>query len=387
MIYSPFQHTTIKYICHTQRLINMVKTNSTNPLPEEPPRRRSNRTAGKSPASVDPPARKPAAARKANTARKDTSAIKDKATIPWILRCAQGSPSASVGNDFSIDSDTFIGERKGPPEAIVPLPVAIAGPPLATLWEWTPHSGVSGENNDPPEAIVPAQENAMPTKVARGVSGERNGPPEAIRNGPPEATVAALENTMPTMVAHELAAAIGVSGHFAATNDNDKEYNEMGEEEDKNGDEDYDMAREEGKYGEDDYDNEDYDSVLSEDDDRDGDFVPTRFSSDDDDDFAHLLNDDDIDEEDRRIEKMASKSRTPTGRRRGNLIPGGPVAPNYNLMSAEEADEARKEYQSLRKNFRDGIRRERLRAKKGSSFDEIDYSGDLTTTLRPMALV
>ncbi len=143
MIYTPFQHITIKYICHTHCLINMAKTNSTNLLTEEPPRR-SNRTAGKSPASVVLHARKPAAARKATSARKDTAARKDNATIPWILRCAQGSPSASVGN-FSRDSDKFSGERKGPPEAIVPLPEAIAVPPLATLWEWTPHSGVSGE--------------------------------------------------------------------------------------------------------------------------------------------------------------------------------------------------------------------------------------------------
>ena len=72
---------------------------------------------------------------------------------------------------------------------------------------------------------------------------------------------------------------------------------------------------------------------------------------------------------------MASKLRTPTGRRRGNLIPGGPVAPNYKLMSASEAIEARKEYHSLRKNYRDGIRCERLRVNKGSSFDEVDYTG------------
>ncbi len=84
------------------------------------------------------------------------------------------------------------------------MPVAVAVPPLATLWEWTPSSGVSGERNGPPEAIVPATENTMPTMVARGVSGERNGPPEAI--------VPAPENTMATMVAHDFAAASGVSG-------------------------------------------------------------------------------------------------------------------------------------------------------------------------------
>ena len=66
---------------------------------------------------------------------------------------------------------------------------------------------------------------------------------------------------------------------------------------------------------------------------------------------------------------------------------GGPVAPNYKLMSASEASEARIEHESLRKNYRDGIRRERLKGNKGSSFDELDYLGDLTPTLRPMTLV
>jgi hypothetical protein len=50
---------------------------------------------------------------------------------------------------------------------------------------------------------------------------------------------------------------------------------------------------------------------------------------------------------------------------------GGPVAPNYKFMSASEASEARIEHESLRKNYRDGIRRERLRGNKGSSFDEL----------------
>ena len=109
--YSPFQHITIDYIFHTHRLlIIMVKINRTNPHSEEPPCH-SNRTAGKSPASVDLPARKEAAARKTTSARKDTAA----------------SPSG--------DSDKFSGERKGPPEAIVPVPEAIAVPCLPTLWE------------------------------------------------------------------------------------------------------------------------------------------------------------------------------------------------------------------------------------------------------------
>jgi hypothetical protein len=58
--------------------------------------------------------------------------------------------------------------------------------------------------------------------------------------------------------------------------------------------------------------NEGYESVEeSVDDNHDGDYFPKGFESDDDD-FDHLLNDDDIDEEDRRIEKMDSKSKIPS---------------------------------------------------------------------------
>ena len=134
---------------------------------------------------------------------------------------------------------------------------------------------------------------------------------------------------MPTMVAHDFAAnrdfaaVPRASRRYPGSNNNGK-YCKMGGEEDKHGGEDYDMAGEEGKNGGKDYDDEDYKSVESVDDDRDGDFVPKLFSSDDDD-FDHLLNDDDINEEDRRIENMDSKSRIPTGRRRGNLIMGGPL--------------------------------------------------------------
>jgi hypothetical protein len=136
------------------------------------------------------------------------------------------------------------------------------------------------------------------------------------------------------MVAHDFAAdqdfaaVPRASRRYPGSNNNSKYY-EMGGEEGKNGGEDDDMAGEEGKHGGEDYDDKDYESVESVDDDRDADFVPKGFESSDDDDFDHLLNDDDINEEDRRIENMDSKSRIPTGCRRGNLIMGGPVAPNY----------------------------------------------------------
>ena len=121
--------------------------------------------------------------------------------------------------------------------------------------------------------------------------------------------------------AHDLAAAVPRAFRRYPGSNNVKYY-EMGGEEGKSG-VDYTMAGEEGKNREEDYDNEDYDSTGSGDDDgdnsRDADFVPKLFESSDDDDFDHL-NDDNINEEDRRIENRDSKTRIPTGRRRGNLI-------------------------------------------------------------------
>ena len=96
----------------------MAKTNPTNPHGE--PTRHSNRTAGKSPSSEQPAARKLPAACKPAAVRKATAV----------------SPLHG-------DSKKFSGERKGPPEAIVPAPEAIVPcGPLPMLWEWTPPSGV-----------------------------------------------------------------------------------------------------------------------------------------------------------------------------------------------------------------------------------------------------
>jgi hypothetical protein len=261
----------------------MAKTHCTNPHSEETTRR-SNRTTGKSPASVKLPARTPAAARKTTSARKDTKARKDTAASP------------------SGDSE-FSGERKGPPEGIVPaLPEATTiVPRLPTLREWTPPSG---------DVVIPVKPYFQPIIP------------------------------MPTLVGIDFAAA---QHDFTADRDVAAAPRRTSRR--------YPMvAGEEGKHdGGENYDGG-YDSVESVDDDRDGDFVPKGFEySDDDDDFDHLLYDDDINDEDRRIEKMDSKSRIPTGRRRGNVIQGGPVAPNYKLMSASEASDARIEYQRLRK--------------------------------------
>ena len=88
-----------------------------------------------------------------------------------------------------------------------------------------------------------------------------------------------------------------------------------------------------------------------------------------------------------RIENGDIKKRAKTGRRQGNLIVGGPVQPKYDLMSVAEAHEARLQYLSDRKKFHDDKQRERIRENMGSSFDEADYTGDLTATLRPMTQV
>jgi hypothetical protein len=352
--YSPFQHIAKDYICHTHcLLIIMAKTHRTNPHSEEPTRR-SNRTAGKTPASVELPARKPAATRGERKGPPEGIASKDTAASP------------------SGDSE-FSGERKGPPEGIVPAPPpeeATIVPRLPTLWEWTPPSDVSDVAVPPVQPffrpIVP-----MPTLV--GID------------------FAAAQHDV--IADRDVAAAPRRTSRRYPGSKNNGKYYKLGGGDD-NGGKDYDImvaGEEEGKHdgGGENYDDGYARSVESVDDDRDGDFVPTKgFEySDDDDDFDHLLDDDDINEEDKRIEKMDSKSRIPTGRRRGNLIQGGPVAPNYKLMSASEASDARIEYQSLRKTYRDGIRRERLRGNKGESFNEADYTGDLTPTLRPMELV
>jgi hypothetical protein len=208
-------------------------------------------------------ARSPRPLHKTTAAREDTAA----------------SPS---GN-----SNKFVGERKGPPEEIVPAPEAVAVPRLPTLWEWTPPSGVGGELKGPPEAIVPGPEDTMPSMVAHDFAADRD--------------------------AHDFAADRDVAA--ALPRRTSRRYPMV--------------AGEEGKHDGGVNNDDGYDSFKSVDDDRDGDFVPKAFEySDDDDDFDHLLDDDDINDEDRRIVKMDSKSRIPTGRRRGNIIPGGPVAPN-----------------------------------------------------------
>ena len=163
-------------------------------------------------------ARKPAAARKTTSARKDTAGRKDTAASP-------------LG-----DSEKFSGERKGPPEATVPAPEAIAVPLLPTLWEWTPPSGVDVLLVKPYfEPIFP-----MPTLVGIDFAAD-----------------------------HDFAAAVPRASRRYPGSNNGKYYKMGGEEGKtggKTGDEDYDMAGEEGKNGGEDFDDDkDYDSAPDDD--------------------------------------------------------------------------------------------------------------------------
>jgi len=314
----------------------MAKTHRTNPHSEEPTPRRSTRTAprGKSPTAR----KKPPVSRKKNTsAHKDAANTRDRNTSARKKDAA--APRKGLRTVFS-------GERKGPPELI----------PLAPA---------------PPEAEVASR---MPTRIsaapqpARPVRNNRTPLPDPpkILHLPEKAFVDPFE-----------------------TNDN---YSDVGDE--TSGDDGNTVisggkSLDDADYHDCEEDEEDllHDASEDCDDSRDKDYVPPQSSfNSDDDDFDHL-HDDDIDEEDRRITDMQSKSPIRTGRRRGNIILGGPVPPNYSVMSPDEADEARKKFQAERKTWRDSRRRDRLRGNKGSSFDHSEYTGDLTPTLRPMTLV
>ena len=72
---------------------------------------------------------------------------------------------------------------------------------------------------------------------------------------------------------------------------------------------------------------------------------------------------------------------------RVNLIPGGSTLPNCDGMTADKADVTKKRYSIDRQKFRKELRRERLQAAKGGLFDDKDYTGDVTPTLRLMAQV
>jgi hypothetical protein len=105
-----------------------------------------------------------------------------------------------------------------------------------------------------------------------------------------------------------------------------------------------------------------------------------------DNDYNHLY-DEDIDEDEKRIENSGSNKRVTVGRGQVNLIPGGPNLPNCSGMTPDKAVAAKKTYTIGRQKFREEHHRERLQAAKGELFDKKDYTGDVTPTLRPMAQV
>ena len=80
------------------------------------------------------------------------------------------------------------------------------------------------------------------------------------------------------------------------------------------------------------------------------------YSSDDDDEDY----DDGMDKEARRIEYSDSKTYRP-GRCQTNLIPGGPIPPSYDGMSAAEMAFAKSELKKVRKKYTDALRMKRLK--------------------------
>ena len=331
-----FRHIPETAFCLTHYLlIIMANTHRTNPHIEEPTHRRSARNAprGKSPTArkkqrgKSPTARKKqSVSRKTNTSAAAANTSRKKNTSAAAANTHDDDTANTHDDDTSARKKAapskrlrtvFRGQRKSPPEL-----------PLGPV---------------PREAVV---ESLMPTRIplvpARPVRNNRTGLPEPpkVLNLPGDAFVNPFDND-------DVTSDVGEDGNTVFSGG-------------KSGDEDYhDCEEEEPEVLHDVYD-------VCDDDSGDKDYVPPGCYSDDDD-FDHL-NDDDIDEEDRRITDMQrSKSPVRTGRRRGNLILGGPVAPNYSLMTPEEADEERKKYNAERKTWRDSRRRDRLRGNKRTS--------------------
>jgi hypothetical protein len=152
---------------------------------------------------------------------------------------------ATAASQSHGNSKKFSGERKGPPEAIVPAPEAIVQ---------------CGECKGPPEAIVPAPEAIVPCDPLPMPLWEWT-PPSGVEVLPVKPSFEPIIHTMPTLVAHDFAAAVPRASR-GYPGSNNGEYYKIGGEEGKNG-EDYDMAGEVGKNGGEDYDDEDYESAGS----------------------------------------------------------------------------------------------------------------------------
>jgi hypothetical protein len=151
--------------------------------------------------------------------------------------------------------------------------------------------------------------------------------------------------------------------------------------------------------------NNDDESSEVDDDDWDGDYIQMESSDDDDNlrlaagkpvlptslfyfsdnEFDHLLDDEEVDEDAKKIEYTDSRKRETIGRCKGTLLKGGPQEPSYEGMMAGEEKAAREEYQNKRKKWRDQTRSERLWANKTTSFNDDDFTGNMSPTLRTMS--
>ena len=368
----------LNYICHTHSLIIiMANTNRTNPNAEPP--RRSNRAAGKPP-----------------TAR----------------------PSIS-------DSRNHRGKRKDPPESI-PLQATVQRGTQRKDLPHLPHGPLNAIRPHRPPPWEPRGGGNLPPDESPVLPPEARGGDNLLpdESAPVEPPTRAVIDTMPTLVRQDCASAHVLRRYPGQNNRSPfftppKQINAaslvdgddmtlldhlspagatlaqiryaqehlVGKEDEGKNSEDCDCAGFEDNDFEDDDDSKDGDFSISEAGAGNNlvkDSTCCGLFEYSENDYNHL-DDDDFNEEEMRIKNGDIKKRVKTGRRRGNLIVGGPVEPKYDIMSVAEAHEARIQYLSDRKKFRDDKRRERIRENMGSSFNEADYTGDLTATLRPMS--
>jgi hypothetical protein len=98
-----------------------------------------------------------------------------------------------------------------------------------------------------------------------------------------------------------------------------------------------------------------------------------------------FLDNKELDEDAKRIEYANLRKRDTIGRRKGTLLKGGPQEPSYEGMMAGKERTAREEYQNKRKKWRDQTRSKKLQAKKTTDFNDDDFTGNLSPTLRTMS--
>ncbi len=98
--------------------------------------------------------------------------------------------------------------------------------------------------------------------------------------------------------------------------------------------------------------------------------LPTSLFDYSDDEFDHLLDDEELDEDAKRIEYANSRNRETIGRRKETLLKGGPQEPSYEGMTAGKEKAAREEYQNKRKKWRDQTRSKRLQANNTTNFND-----------------